>query len=259
MGWNSPVQKNLGWSTREVAELAGTTLKTVRHYHNVGLLEEPERLPNGYKRYTFNHLVRLLWIRWLVGLGMPLARIAAMDESDEGVAKLFRTIDDQLAAGIERQRDVRTELAAILRHRALLDLPSGFGDVTTDLSEPGRTFLLICSRVLEPAVLEALREVHKFPRSEVRREFDELTDEADDRYRQSVAERFVVEVVQEQQDYPLLRDLGERAASGEDPHLTAVLRRGAIELHNAAQLDVLRRMNAIVYPKGKVTTPPPTG
>ncbi|MBE1592289.1 putative MFS family arabinose efflux permease [Nonomuraea angiospora] len=35
------MQKNLGWSTREVAELAGTTLKTVRHYHDIGLLEEP--------------------------------------------------------------------------------------------------------------------------------------------------------------------------------------------------------------------------
>ncbi|MGW6270147.1 MerR family transcriptional regulator [Streptomyces sp. NPDC055060] len=251
------MQKNLGWSTREVAELAGTTLKTVRHYHDVGLLEEPERLSNGYKRYTVKHLVRLLWIRWLVDLGMPLARIAAMDESDEGVATLFRTIDDHLAAGIERQRDVRTELAAIVRHRALIDLPSGFGDVTTDLSEAGRTFLLICSRVLEPVVLEALWEVHKLPRSEVRREFDDLTPEAGDSYRQSVAERFVVEVAQEQQDYPLLRDLGERAASGEDPHLTAVLKRGAIELHNAAQLDVLRRMNAIVYPKGRVATSSP--
>ncbi|MGC5562011.1 MerR family transcriptional regulator [Streptomyces sp. FR-108] len=242
-----------------MAELAGTTLKTVRHYHDVGLLEEPERLPNGYKRYKINHLVRLLWIRWLVGLGMPLSRIAAMDESDEGVGKLFRTIDDELAACIERQRNVRTELAGILRHHALIDLPSGFGEVTTDLSEPGRTFLLICSRVLEPAVLESLLEVHKFPRSQVRREFDELTDKADDRYRQSLAERFVAEVVQEQQDYPLLRDLGERAASGEDPHLTEVLRRGAIELHNAAQLDVLTRMNAIVYPKGQVAMSSPGG
>lgn len=238
-----------------MAELAGTTLKAVRHYHDIGLLEEPERLPNGYKRYVAHHLVRLLWIRWLVDLGMPLARIAAMDQSDEGVAQMFRAIDDQLAESVERQRDARTELAAILQHRALVELPAGFGDVATDLSEPGRAFLLICSRVLEPAVLEALREVHKFPRSEVRREFDELTDEADDGYRQSLAERFVVEVVQEQQNYPLLRDLGERAASGADPHLTAVLKRGAIELHNEAQLDVLRRMNAIVYPKGEVTTP----
>ena len=33
----------MGWSTREVAQLAGTTLRTVRHYHEIGLLDEPER------------------------------------------------------------------------------------------------------------------------------------------------------------------------------------------------------------------------
>ena len=29
------------WSTRELAELAGTTVKAVRHYHEIGLLDEP--------------------------------------------------------------------------------------------------------------------------------------------------------------------------------------------------------------------------
>ena len=32
-----------GWSTRELAEIAGTTLKTVRYYHEIELLEEPSR------------------------------------------------------------------------------------------------------------------------------------------------------------------------------------------------------------------------
>jgi hypothetical protein len=31
----------MAWSTRELAELAGTTLRAVRHYHEVGLLAEP--------------------------------------------------------------------------------------------------------------------------------------------------------------------------------------------------------------------------
>jgi DNA-binding transcriptional MerR regulator len=37
----------VAWSTRQVAELAGTTVKAVRHYHKVGLLNEPERGANG--------------------------------------------------------------------------------------------------------------------------------------------------------------------------------------------------------------------
>ncbi|MBB4789625.1 MerR family transcriptional regulator [Streptomyces nodosus] len=50
-------QEYMGWSTREVAQLAGTTLRAVRHYHEVGLLDLPERQPNGYKKYRTEHLV----------------------------------------------------------------------------------------------------------------------------------------------------------------------------------------------------------
>ena len=35
------------WSTREIADLAGTSLRAVRHYHEVGLLDEPERHGSG--------------------------------------------------------------------------------------------------------------------------------------------------------------------------------------------------------------------
>jgi DNA-binding transcriptional MerR regulator len=33
----------MAWSTRELAELASTTVNTIRHYHRLGLLAEPER------------------------------------------------------------------------------------------------------------------------------------------------------------------------------------------------------------------------
>ena len=37
----------MAWSTRQLAEMAGTTVKSVRYYHQLGLLDEPERLGNG--------------------------------------------------------------------------------------------------------------------------------------------------------------------------------------------------------------------
>ncbi|MGY0020961.1 MerR family DNA-binding transcriptional regulator [Streptomyces sp. YJ-C3] len=40
----------MAWSTREIAELADVSLRAVRHYHEVGLLSEPERRSNGYKQ-----------------------------------------------------------------------------------------------------------------------------------------------------------------------------------------------------------------
>jgi DNA-binding transcriptional MerR regulator len=47
-------------STQQIAELAVTTVKAVRHYHQIGLLDAPERAANGYKQYEVPHLVRLL-------------------------------------------------------------------------------------------------------------------------------------------------------------------------------------------------------
>jgi AraC-like DNA-binding protein len=55
----------MAWSTREIAELAGTSLRAVRHYHEVGLLAEPERRANGYKQYGVAHLIRVLRIKRL--------------------------------------------------------------------------------------------------------------------------------------------------------------------------------------------------
>ena len=72
----------MSWSTREIAELAGTSLRAVRHYHEVGLLAEPERRANGYKQYGVRHLVRLLRVKRLVDLGFSLNQIA--ETVDEG-------------------------------------------------------------------------------------------------------------------------------------------------------------------------------
>ncbi|MDF0532590.1 MerR family transcriptional regulator [Tsukamurella sp. 8F] len=59
---------------RELADIAGTTVRTVRHYHHVGLLPVPP--PAGATRdYGLDHLARVLRVRWLVGTGMSLAAI----------------------------------------------------------------------------------------------------------------------------------------------------------------------------------------
>ncbi|MDN3482326.1 MerR family transcriptional regulator [Arthrobacter sp. APC 3897] len=77
----------MAWSTRELAELAHTTVNTVRHYHRLGLLEEPDRRYNGYKQYGARHLVSLLRIRRLAALGVPLAQ---MQELGAGAPALRR-------------------------------------------------------------------------------------------------------------------------------------------------------------------------
>ena len=114
----------MAWSTREIAELAGTSLRAVRHYHEVGLLPEPERRANGYKQYGVAHLVRLLRIKRLVDLGFSLSQIAAMGEEDDHPEAALRTLDAELAATIERLQRARVELGLILHRSAPTDLPA---------------------------------------------------------------------------------------------------------------------------------------
>lgn len=72
----------------ELAKAAGTTPRAVRHYHRLGLLAEPARGANGYRRYALEDLARLMRIRWLADNGLPLGSVAAVlaeDRSTEGV------------------------------------------------------------------------------------------------------------------------------------------------------------------------------
>jgi DNA-binding transcriptional MerR regulator len=235
-----------GWSTRELAEIAGTTLKAVRHYHQIGLLEEPARTANGYKQYRVTHLIRLLQIRRLVDLGVPLADIAAVQESDEGAEQLLRSLDAELAASIERQQRMRKELAGILRHRTLAALPPGFGEVTGDVSAADQAFTLLGSRIFEPWVMDALRDLLTMPRTEAARQFDALTEEASDETRQRLAERFAPDIHRGQQKHPRLKELADQGAAGKDPHTWSVVLQAVVELYNPAQIDVLQRANAIL-------------
>lgn len=60
---------------KELADLAGTTVRTVRHYHHVGLLAVPPRT-GGFRDYGVEHLARLLRVRWLASAGLSLTTIA---------------------------------------------------------------------------------------------------------------------------------------------------------------------------------------
>ncbi|MBN9104634.1 MAG: MerR family transcriptional regulator [Propionibacteriaceae bacterium] len=60
---------------KELADLAETTVRTVRYYHHVGLLPVPPS-GAGVREYDLFHLARLLRIRWLAESGLPLAAIA---------------------------------------------------------------------------------------------------------------------------------------------------------------------------------------
>jgi len=59
----------------EVAKLIGISSKTIRYYHEIGLLAEPRRTDGGYRLYTAHDLLRLQRIRRLRSLGLHLDHI----------------------------------------------------------------------------------------------------------------------------------------------------------------------------------------
>lgn len=239
----------MSWSTRQLAELAGTSLRTVRHYHEVGLLAEPERAANGYKRYGVTHLVRLLHIKRLTDLGFSLSRIAAMDEAEQHPEQALRTLDAELAATIERLQRARLDLALLLRHAAPTDLPPhmGLAATGTELTEADRAFVTVLSRVLGPTALDAYRELLQSPGTlPAGREFDDLPADADERTRQELAERLAPQVRELLTDFPGLTDTTDAPARGAEETVRMAIR----ELYNPAQVDVMRRMGRELHGGG---------
>ena len=50
----------MDWSIQDIARLAGTTSRTLRHYDDVGLVKPSRVGDNGYRYYDSDALVKLL-------------------------------------------------------------------------------------------------------------------------------------------------------------------------------------------------------
>lgn len=107
----------------ELAELAGVTVRTLRHYHQIGLLPEPSRSTGGYRRYDVSDLVRLLRITRSTALGVPLSALPAVLDDPAGVEELLDELDRQAAAEIARLNARRADIAALRSSGSPPDLP----------------------------------------------------------------------------------------------------------------------------------------
>src|SRR5690242_18412559 len=98
----------------QLAAYAGVTVRAVRHYHQIGLLPEPERDASGYRRYGARAVVSLIKIRTLAGAGVPLSRIGQLLEADApSVAEAIQEIDTHLRDEIERLETTRKQVAQL--------------------------------------------------------------------------------------------------------------------------------------------------
>jgi DNA-binding transcriptional MerR regulator len=98
----------------QLAAYAGVTVRAVRHYHQIGLLREPERDASGYRRYGATAVVSLIKIRTLANAGVPLSQIAQMLEADASTfAEAVERIDSHLSDEIERLETSRKQIAQL--------------------------------------------------------------------------------------------------------------------------------------------------
>ena len=108
----------------EIAELTGTTVRTVRYYHSLGLLPVPgER--GGWRDYDLSHVARLSRIRWLVQAGVSLETIK-------------RVLDEPEATGIERIDDAPASEARSAAGSVVEDLAGALAAVEDHLAEVTR-------------------------------------------------------------------------------------------------------------------------
>ena len=95
----------------DVAERTGLSLRSVRHYEDVGLLPPAERSPGGFRLYTDAAVERLLVVKQMKPLEFTLDEMRALLDAQ-----------DELAAGpvADRRRELQDTLAAyrlLVEHR----------------------------------------------------------------------------------------------------------------------------------------------
>ncbi|MBX3072195.1 MAG: MerR family transcriptional regulator [Thermomicrobiales bacterium] len=102
----------------EVSRDSGLTVRTLRHYDEIGLLTPSARSDAGYRLYSDDDIARLQQVRSLQSMGLSLAAIGSV--LDRGLAvrdsleQLLSATDEQ----IRRQSALRSRIAGVI---ALLD------------------------------------------------------------------------------------------------------------------------------------------
>ncbi|WP_417234297.1 MerR family transcriptional regulator [Arthrobacter sp.] len=93
----------------DLAEATGLSLRTIRHYDEVGLLPATTRSGGGFRIYTESDLQRMLVIRSMKPLGFTLEEMGelldAMDAlaADGGDAEARAKLDDYMCRANEKR------------------------------------------------------------------------------------------------------------------------------------------------------------
>lgn len=105
------------WKVGELARLTGVSVRTLHHYHEIGLLCPSQRSESGYRLYTEGDIARLQQIKSLRHMGFSLEDVRACLErkafSPEHIIELhLARVKKQIAL----QRQLCTRLETVRAH-----------------------------------------------------------------------------------------------------------------------------------------------
>lgn len=106
----------------ELAERAGMSLRTIRHYDEVGLLVPSGRTTGGFRVYTEQDLERLLVIRRMKPLGFSLEEMAELLRVVDGLAAAEPSDEASLAARLDEfLADARARHAELVERAGMAE------------------------------------------------------------------------------------------------------------------------------------------
>ncbi|MGW6007615.1 MerR family transcriptional regulator [Streptomyces sp. NPDC055210] len=187
----------------DAAAFAGSTPRAIRHYHEIGLLPEPERGGDDRRRYGYEDMIRLLWIRKMADAGIALDDIrdafisgAASTGADggDGIAGLLERLEETLA---EQEAEVRRQRTAVQRMRTEGSRMGLLSDFVTErlrrlpegsLRQADLDTLLVTERIFGPlgAAVQATRFIVLATHPALRADSDRV-DDAEEALDDSVA------------------------------------------------------------------------
>ena len=112
----------------ELGERTGLSVKTLRYYEQVGVIDVAERTPGGYRTYDIGVLERLRFVRSAQAVGLTLGEIreivAFRERGDSPCAHVLGVLEThtaQVDRRIRELRQLRSELAALADRARALD------------------------------------------------------------------------------------------------------------------------------------------
>lgn len=109
-------------TVREVSRETGVSVRTLHHYHALGLLTPTEVTEAGYRLYDASAVERLRMIILYRELGFPLGEIAGLLDAPDGVRNAAITAQIRQMEKRKRQLQTRIDLAGGLLLRGVNNL-----------------------------------------------------------------------------------------------------------------------------------------